>query len=221
MIQKEEALRALPYWERLPTAQREFVAAHAAIRQYAKGEIVHGYGNACLGTVQVLCGSLRVYLLSEEGREITLFRLEEGEPCVLSAACVMRQITFDTYMVAESDCRLLVVSAAAFDRVAEENIYVKCFMYEVAAERFSAVMRAMQQILFCGLDKRLASFLTEMYEKTGSKRIDMTQSGIAVQISSAREAVARTLKRFEEEGLVRLSRGRVVLLDVEGLKKIG
>lgn len=210
----------MPYWGRLESGQKDTIAAHAVIRRYAKGEIVHGYGNACLGTVQVLRGSLRVYLLSEDGREITLFRLETGDPCVLSAACVMRQITFDTYMVAESECELFVVGAAAFDRVAEENIYVKCFMYEVAAERFSAVMRAMQQILFSRLDRRLASFLWEAYEKTGSTRINMTQGYIAVQISSAREVVARTLKRFEEEGLVRLGRGKIVLLDPEGLKEI-
>lgn len=219
-MDKENAVCRLPYWDKLDERQKKYISEHAEIRRYAKGETVHGYGSACLGPVLVLGGSLRVFLLSEDGREITLFNIGPGDSCVLSASCVIRRITFETNMVAESDSELLVVSASAFDRIAEENIYVKCFMYEVATERFSDVMWAMQQILFLKMDKRLANFLLSEYKKTGKKEIKMTHEQIAMQISSAREVVARMLKRFEGEGLVKLGRGSIVLADTQGLEKI-
>lgn len=168
----------------------------------------------------VLKGRVRTYLLSEEGREITLFRLEQGDPCVLSAACVVSQITFDTQMEAEQDCDLLVIPSAVFQRLTEENIYVKCFVYELMTERFSSVMWTMQQILFAKIDQRLAGFLLQEYDRTNDPRIRMTQEQIAQQINSAREVVARMLRRFQSEGLVEPGRGVILLRDVEGLRKI-
>lgn len=220
MIMEENIFSKLPYWEKLNERQKRFLSENAAVRRYAKGEIVHGYGSACLGSALVLKGCVRIYLLSEEGREITLFRLEAGEPCVLSASCIIRQITFDTHMVVEKDCELLVVNSVAFDRLAEENIYVKCFMYELATERFSSVMQVMQQILFSKFERRLASFLLKEFEGSGKRELRMTHAQIAAQISSAREVVARTLKKFEGNGWVELKRGRVLLKDVEQLQKI-
>ena len=160
-------LPRLPYWGNLTEAERDAVARHAVIRRYPAGSVLHSGGSACLGMIFVLGGSLRTYLLSEEGREITLFRLAAGDPCVLSAACVVSQLTFDTQMEAETDCDLLIVGAAVFKRLTEENIYVRCFLYELATERFSSVMWTMQQILFEKVDRRLAAFLLSESEKAG------------------------------------------------------
>lgn len=216
----KEVVEKLPYWQHLSDEEKQFVKERVVVRDFSKGEMVHGYGSSCLGTAYVLDGELRVFILSEDGREITLFRLGKGASCVLSASCIIKQITFETHMVAESDCRLLVLGSAAFDRLSERNIYVKCFLYEVAAERFSSVMWAMQQILFLKMDRRLATFLLAQYDKSGDKTIHMTHEQIAVQISSAREVVARMLKRFEADGLVSLGRGAIILKDIQSLRKI-
>lgn len=213
-------LPRLPYWGNLTEAERDAVARHAVIRRYPAGSVLHSGGSACLGMIFVLGGSLRTYLLSEEGREITLFRLAAGDPCVLSAACVVSQLTFDTQMEAETDCDLLIVGAAVFKRLTEENIYVRCFLYELATERFSSVMWTMQQILFEKVDRRLAAFLLSESEKAGSLEVRMTHEEIARQINSAREVVARMLKRFYADGLVELRRGAVRLKNPEALRKI-
>ena len=218
-MEKEQSAEKLPYWQRLDDDEKKFVTERAVIKNFEKGEMVHGYGSSCLGTALVLKGELRVFILSEDGREITLFRLGEGSSCVLSASCIIKQITFQTNMIAESDCTLFILPSSAFDKLSEQNIYVKCFLYEVAAERFSSVMWTMQQILFLRMDKRLAGFLLSEYEKSG-KTIKMTHEQIAVNIGSAREVVARMLKRFEVEGLVSLGRGSVTIRDASALKKI-
>jgi len=102
----------------------------------------------------------------------------------------------------------------------EQNLPVRCFLYELATQRFSDVMWAMQQILFKSLDRRLATFLLAEAGRTGSSTIRMTHEQIAQHISSAREAVARMLKSFSEDGLVALKRGEIVLRDVDGLMKL-
>lgn len=215
-----DILTGLPFWKHLEPAQKTYVQRHAVMRHYEKGSVIYASGSVCLGMTCVLKGRVRAYLLSEEGREITLFRLEAGDPCVLSAACVVSQITFDTQMEAEQDCELLVIPAAAFQQLTKENIHVKCFVYELMTERFSSVMWTMQQILFAKIDQRLAGFLLEEYDKSGNPAVRMTQEQIAQQINSAREVVARMLRRFQAEGLVETSRGVILLRDVERLRRI-
>ena len=220
MGRKDDALIRLPYWDRLSPEEKDLVRGSSSIQHYEKGQLIHGGAGDCLGMLLVLAGEVRTYLLSEEGREVTLFRLGEGEPCVLSAACMIDQITFETHMTAERDCDLLTVGAGAFARLTEGNIYVRCFQYEVATQRFSAVMWSMQQILFQGFDRRLAAFLVEEHERTGSVEIGMTHEQIARHTSSAREVVARMLKRFAADGLVEVGRGRLRLTDVDGLRAL-
>lgn len=208
------------FWKHLTPGQQEYLSGNAAVLHYKKGAAIFGSESACLGLVYLLAGSIRTYLLSEEGREITLFRLNQGEPCVLSASCVIRQITFDTQMTAETDCDLLVVNSTAFNHMMEESIHVRCFLYELATERFSSVMWTMQQILFAKMDQRLSQFLLGEQERIGSLEIRMTHEQIAVQINSAREVVARMLKRFAQDGLVELRRGSILLKDIAGLRNL-
>lgn len=215
-----DAVSSLPFTSMLTAEQRDYLERNAVIRKYAKGEIVHGGGRSCLGMVFVVRGDLRVFLLSEEGREVTLYKIGTGETCVLSASCVLSQITFETEITAEKDTEILVVNSAAVDYIMQENIRVRCFFYELAMERFSAVMWTMQQILFEKMDRRLGTFLADECERTGKSEIRMTQEQIAVQISSAREVVARMLKRFASDGLVELKRGAIIVKDCEALREL-
>ena len=213
-------LEKLPFWGRLSIDEQELVKKYSSIQKYEKGRLIHGCDSNCLGMITVLKGSIRTYMMSDEGREITLFKLYEKDTCVLAASCIISQITFDTFMTAEEDCDILVIQASAFLQLIEKNIYVKCYMYELSTERFSSVMWSMQQILFMKFDQRLASFLMEEYERTGKNEIKMTHEQIAQNTSSAREVVARMLKRFAADGLVEIKRGTIRLTDVEGLRDI-
>jgi cAMP-binding proteins - catabolite gene activator and regulatory subunit of cAMP-dependent protein kinases len=220
METSEAILQKLPYWEKLTDEEKSLLAANCTVRQYQKGEIVHGGNYECPGQIFVLSGEIRTYLLSEEGREVTLFMLREGDPCVLSASCILSQITFETQMKAMKTTDLLIIHLGAFQRIIKQNIYVRCFMFELATERFSQVMWSMQQILFMGFDRRLASYLLGEYERTGSKYIRMTHEQIAEQVSSAREVVARMLKRFAADGLIEAERGTIRLINIDELRQL-
>jgi CRP/FNR family transcriptional regulator len=220
MADIKSLLTRLPFWDKLSEQQKENLNNGAGIRTFEQGAIVHDSGIECIGLIYVVSGELRAYLLSEEGREITLYRLYAGDTCILSASCVIRQITFETQISAEADTVLLVVGAGIIEETADNNIYVKNFLYELATERFSEVMWTMQQILFMGFDKRLAVFLYDEYARTSSPEIKMTHEQIARNMGSAREVVSRMLRRFAEEGLVEFHRGTILIKNKEKLLKL-
>ena len=216
----ESVLERLPFWKQLTDSEKELVRQNAVIRLYKKGTRVYSSERECLGMLFVMQGEMRTYLLSEEGREVTLFRIYPNDLCVLSASCVISQISFDTQMSAQKDTEALIIPPNIMLLLKEKNLSVRCFLYELATKRFSDVMWAMQQILFKRLDQRLALFLMQESQRLGTDTIHMTHEQIAQQISSAREAVARMLKQFSEDGLVELKRGAIRLLDQKGLKAL-
>ena len=218
-MEKRSYLEKLPYYKFLTEEQKEDILKGWVTKTYKKGQLILG-SDECLGQIFVISGERRAYVISEDGREITLFSLNEFDICVLSASCVIKEITFETAIVAETDCEVLILSSGLFQNLTEENIYVKCFMYELLTKRFSSVMFTMQQIIFKGYDRRLATFLISEYEKNGKREIKLTHGQIAKKTNSAREVVARMLKRFSSEGLVECERGTVYLLDTEKLKKL-
>lgn len=210
----------LPFWHHLTGDQQQYLVRSAGFREYRKGQQLYDSSDECLGMIVVESGVIRTYIVSPEGREITLFKLGQGESCVLSVACVLSEIRFDTQIMAAEDARLRIVPTVVFDRLFRENVFFREFAYETATRRFSAVMHVMQQMIFSGLDQRLAGFLLEKYEESGSPELVMTQEEIAGEINSAREVVARAIRQFAKDGLVSTGRGRIRILDLRGLREL-
>lgn len=216
-----EYLKKLPYWDALMEAEKKEAEAAAFFRHLEPGAVLYGMGDSALGMFLMLTGEVRAFILTEEGREITLYRLQQGELGVLSQSCAISQITFETCLVAVQETDILMIPAAEFDDLIQRNIHVRCFTYELTAQRFSVIMWVFQQILFARFDQRLASFLLEEYRRTDSPEISMTQEQIAEYVNSAREVVARMLRRFAAEGWIENRRGTILIKDVLALQKLG
>lgn len=210
---------SFPFWEGLSEKDKIDLMNGAGCAEFKKGQTVHD-GTVCTGIIFVKTGCLRVYILSEEGKEITLYRIYAGDACVLSASCILETINFDVYVDAEEDSRCCILSPASFRYVAERRPEMKIFLLDKTVSRFSEVMWVMQQILFMSFDKRLALFLVSETKKTGSREIKLTHEQIAKYMGSAREVVSRMLKYFASEGYVELSRGGVAVKDMESLKRL-
>ena len=211
---------AFPFWEQLTPEEQERLCRFTRSVHYAKGARVHSPLESCVGILLLRSGQLRSYLLSEDGRDVTLYRLFGGEVCILSASCVMDAVNIDLYIDAEEDTEALCISAGIFRQLMQENVYVRCYAYQMTAERFSDTMWTMQQILFMSADRRLAIFLTDELAKTGGADLRMTHDQIAKYMGSAREVVSRMLKYFAQEGWVRLYRGGVQVLDKKKLQAL-
>ena len=210
----------LPFWGQLTLIQQNLILNNSKTVHFQKGDHIHNGESDCLGFVFIRQGCIRVYMISEEGREITLYWLEAGDICILSASCVLSTITFDVCIDAENDCDLIQLNTSVFSKITDENIYAELFSYKLATQRFSEVMWTMQQILFISFDKRLAAFLLEESMKNNSPDLSLTHEQIARYLGSAREVVSRMLKYFSREGYVTLSRGGIHIIDEAALKKL-
>lgn len=209
----------LPFWDKITSEEREYICQHSVAVNYPKGTNVHD-SSECSGVFFIRSGCLRVYIMSDEGKEITLYRLHTGDMCMLSASCVLQTITFDVFIDAEEDSECYIISGPMFAAAAEKNADIKIFSLETAVNRFSDVMWVMQQILFLSMDKRLAIFLSDESARTGSDVITLTHEQIARYMGSAREVVSRMLKYFVNEGIVELSRKGVKILDKKRLREL-
>ncbi len=209
----------LPFWGVIPDEDKEYICQNSHAVTFPEGKNIHD-GNECSGVILVRSGCLRLFMMSEEGRDITLYRLYKGDMCMLSASCVLKAITFDVMIDAEEDSECYVIGGPAFAAVSERNPCIKIFALETAVGRFSDVMWVMQQILFMSMGRRLAIFLLDESARNGTDVIALTHGQIARYMGSAREVVSRMLKYFVNEGIVEVSRKGVKILDKKHLRKL-
>lgn len=189
-------------------------------REIKKGTVIHRGSLDCTGMLLVRSGQLRAYILSDEGREITIYRLIEMDVCLFSASCIMRNIQFDISIEAERDTQVWVIPADFYRELMEESAAVANYTNRLMSGRFSEVMWLMEQILWKRLDQRLADFLLQESALEGETVLPITHEKIANHLGSAREVVTRMLRYFQGEGLVKLSRGCVELTDLRGLSAL-
>ena len=168
----------LPFWGVIPDEDKEYICQNSHAVTFPEGKNIHD-GNECSGVILVRSGCLRLFMMSEEGRDITLYRLHKGDICMLSASCVLDAITFDVFVDAQEDSECYVIGGPAFAAVSERNPQIKIFALETAVGRFSDVMWVMQQILFMSMDRRLAIFLLDESARNGTDVIALTHGQIA------------------------------------------
>ncbi len=206
-------LEAQSFWPHLSDEQKALVQERSHIAHFSAGEAVKLGGYNCIGPLFVIKGILRVYLLSADGREATIYRLRTGETCVLSAACILSAMTFDVQIDAETDCDLIIIPTPVFAQLVDENLYVENFVYRSSTERLSDLIQAVERMFFMTLRQRVAAFLIDESASSGDSTLSLTQEQLARAIGSAREAVSRTLKQLAQTGSIEVSRGGIHILD--------
>ena len=207
-----------PIWNKLTDDQRQRISQRVVRREVKKGTLLHDGSNECTGLLLVRAGQLRAYILSDEGREITIYRLFDRDMCLFSASCIMRSIQFDITVEAEKDTELWLIPPDVYQSVMNESAAVANYTNEVMATRFSEVMWLMEQIMWKSLDKRLAAFLAEEAAIEGSETLKLTHETLAKHLGSHREVITRMLRYFQSEGWVKVSRGTVEILDMDALE---
>lgn len=210
-----------PIWDRLDTEQQARILGSLVSHRVKKGTVIHNGSMDCTGLLLIKSGQLRVYILSDEGREITLYRLFELDMCLFSASCMLRSIQFDVTIAAEKDTEFWVVPTEVYKGILEESAPAANYTNELMASRFSDVMWLMEQIMWKSLDRRLAAFLLEEASIEGSDRLKITHETIANHLGSHREVITRMLRYFQNEGMVRLSRGVIEITNADRLEELG
>lgn len=207
-----------PIWNQLTPAQQDRISGSIIHQTVKKGTMVHGGSEDCVGLFLVKTGQLRAYILSDEGREISLYRLFAMDLCLFSASCIMRSIQFQILLEAEKDTEFWLIPPEVYKQLMEESAAVANYTNEVITSRFSEVMWLVEQILWKSMDKRIAAFLTEETALEGSSQLKITHETIANHLGTHREVVTRMLRYFQSEGMVKLSRGKIEVTNAKKLK---
>ncbi len=209
-----------PIWDKLTPAQQKIISQSSQTRSVPRGTVLHNGSVDCLGLLLILSGQLRAYIISDEGREITLYRLFERDVCIFSASCIMRNIQFEVIIEAEKDSEVIVLPPHIYKKLMEESAAVANFSNQIMGSRFTEVMWLIEQIMWKSFDKRLAAFLVEESILDNTDSLKITHEKIANHLGTAREVVTRMLRYFQSEGLVKLSRGTIELTDKKKLEEI-
>jgi len=217
---EQELEEMLPFWNKLQNEQKAMLSQRAIDKNYLTGTILHAGSEDCVGLFLIRSGRIRAYIVTEEGKEITLFRLVEKELCIFSASCMMRNISFDIWISAETDVETILIPSSLYSQISEKNIAVANFTNEVVSSRMSDVMWVLEEMLVKSFDKRLAHFLIIQSDLEKTDTLKITHEQIANHLGSAREVVTRMMKYFSEEGFIVLKRGIVKIIDKQGLKKL-
>ena len=210
----------LPFWNKLTGDQKEKIASVIEFRQIKKGTHIHDSSADCLGLVAVRSGQLRAYILSEDGREITISRLTQYDVRLLSASCVMPDMQFNVMIEAEKDSEFWSIPACLFKNLVDESLAVSNYSRNLLSGNFSELMWLMEQIMWKSFDKRLAEFLLEESRLEETQQLKITHEKIANHMGTAREVVTRMLRYFQNEGMVVLTRGTIEIADEEKLEAL-
>jgi len=209
-----------PIWSKLTATQQHYILQNLIAQKVRKGTVVHNGSADCVGLMLIRSGQLRVYILSDEGREVTLYRLFERDICLFSASCMMPSIQFEVTIEAAKDTELWVIPTDVYKSIMAESAAVANYTNELMATRFSDVMWLIEQIMWKSLDKRVAAFLLEETVIEGTNTLQITHEAIANHLGSHREVITRMLRYFQNEGMVKLSRGSIELTDTEKLNAL-
>lgn len=219
-IKKPYYEETLKFWGDLTKEQQTLLNQSIIKKNFAMGEAMRTSSNNCSGLFLIESGQVRAYIVSENGKEITLYRLFERDLCIFSASCIMKNISFDIFIETEKETTAYLIPTSIFDKISKQSLAVQAFTNELMASRFSEVMWIMEQALFMTLDKRLAIFLLEQANIEETHSIRITHEKIANHLGSAREVVTRMLKYFQNEGMVSLSRGVIQIKDQKKLEQL-
>ena len=215
-----ELAEYLPVWNKLTSEQQQRIVDVAEYRKVSKGTHIHDSSAECLGLVMVRSGQLRAYILSDEGREITISRLFEYDVSLLSASCVMPDMQFNVMIEAEKDTEFWSIPACLFKNLMDESLAMSSYAHTLLSSNFSELMWLMEQIMWKSFDKRLAAFLLEETQLEESNVLHITHEKVASHLGTAREVVTRMLRYFQSEGMVKLTRGAIEIVDEKKLNNL-
>jgi len=216
----ELLLATFPFFSTLPARSREAILSRAVGKKLSHKQVLVSGGTECAFLPFVVDGTLRIYKASDSGREITLYRIEKGESCVLSATCILNGGGFPAIAEAEGETEVVLLPALLLTRLVEDNAEWRRFMFGLYAKRLENVLTLVDEVTFHHMDSRLAAHLGRQAGER-QKVVTRTHGEIAADLGTSREVVTRILADFETNGLIATSRGRIRILRADALRERG
>ena len=202
----------------LPSAVRKRLLKVAQIRAYSRGQEVFGPRYIPDSLFFLLEGTIRVSQTSENGRDIVLYRVDAGESCVLTTACMLAEEAYNAEGMAETDISVVVLSRQAFDALVADEVAFRSFVFAAYSRRLLDLLRVVDDVAFGRIDVRLSERLLTLAR--GDREIAATHAQIATELGTAREVISRVLHDFQKRGYIVQSRGRIEITNKPALRTL-
>lgn len=217
MIDTTALERTFPFVSSLDAGLRKEFENACGLKRIAQGARLADVDASCRFMTFVMAGCVKIFTLSPEGREITLFRVTQGDCCIMSAACILSGKSFPATAAAEEAVTAVVLPGRAFVDFFDRSAALRRYVLGMFADRFASMAVLVEEVTFNRMDKRLAKFLVQNRRQGTLKT---THEAVAFELGTAREVVSRLLGDFQKKGYVRLSRGELFVEDVAALSRL-
>ena len=218
MTQARDWMDAIPALAGFDADTRERLRTQTRAMEAPAGTRLFGDGSPCQAYLMVLAGQVRVQKVGENGREIVLYRVEAGETCVVTTACLMSGADYDAEGIAETPIQARALPVAAFRDLLGRSACFRDFVFKTYGTRIADLLMLIEEVAFGRLDQRLAAWL--LHHTGGDGILKITHQDLAAELGTAREVVSRQLKEFERRGWVRLGRGSLEIAQRAGLEAL-
>lgn len=202
---------------RLPERIRGILEARSTVIKMPKGTVIFGPGNSPENLLFLLDGTVRVQQLAENGREIVLYRVQAGESCVMTTACLLAYEDYSAEGVAETDIKAAAIPRSVFDDLISQSKEFRTFVFSAYSKRITDLFHVIEDIAFQRMDIRLAQKLLDLKQGVTVKA---THQQLAAELGTAREVVSRQLSEFQRRDWIKQTRGNVELLDEASIARL-
>lgn len=192
---------------KMSSANLDILERSTIYKTIKKGTIISGDGRRCSGIPFVLNGNLRLFRISESGREMTLYSIKPGQVCIMAAICVMGHIDYDFTIQAQNECDVAVVSPDVFRKLMDSSEPFKSYIFQMMANRLLTSINKIESVNFISVQQRIKSYLMQHADDEG--RVNVTHEEIAIDLGSSREVISRNLKKLASEGDIQQKRGSI------------
>ena len=208
----------LPILENANPRVKAIFESTAIHKQFSAGTQLAMEGAVCHYFFVVISGIIRVFKLGDTGREITLYRVNPNQSCILTSFGVLSQTPFPAFAIAETDVELLMVTAADIrDWVDRYDVWRK-HLFENMTIRLNEILNTIEKVAFQRLDVRLAEYLLSHFP-ADMRILKITHEQLGRELGSSRVPVSRILEEWENDGAIELARGKIIILNREQLRE--
>ncbi|HID81100.1 MAG TPA: Crp/Fnr family transcriptional regulator [Chromatiales bacterium] len=207
-----------PELERIQDDAGKKILATAKLASIPQGTILFQPGDPCRQYLLACEGSIKVQQTSEDGREIVLYRVQNGESCVLTTTCLLAGENYSATGIAETHVEAIAIPAQQFQQGLNDSPGLRKFIFDNYNQRLGELLQLVKSLAFAPLESRLANRLLQQAD--ADNRISMTHQALAADLGCTREVISRRLKEFEHLGWVKLHRGQIEVLDKDALQQL-
>lgn len=197
------------FYASMAEADKKLLRDTAMKKELSTGQIMTGDNSRCNGVPLLVKGSLRMFRISDKGREVTLYRINEGEMCLLAAVCAMGDMQYDFSIEAEGDSTLLIISSDIFRQLFGRSEVFRTYVFNALAQKLIMSMETIEMLLFLSIEERILEYLKQKADSQGVVKV--THENMAIDLGSSREVITRQLKKMAEKHLLRQERGKIIL----------